>query len=242
METANKNIISPDKYKRKPWFCAVKAFLRVVVKKPNFVYLGEKVRPGGIILSNHEGPKCPVFLELYNEVPIRCWGAHEMNKNLKTAYKYQTEIYYHQKKHWNLLLARIGCLIITPVTYLYYKGIKLISSYGDMRFRKTLDESIKTLKDGCSVVIFPEKSENGYLKDLTGFHPGATMLFQFCQKHGLNPPVHVAYLQKETKNFVFDVPTTVNELMDLGLSRTELMQKLCDRCNELGRMSFPKTV
>lgn len=225
-------------YERRKWFRIVKALLRLVVKEPKFIYLGEEVRPGGIILSNHEGPKSPVSLELYSPVPQRQWGAHEMNESLKTAYRYQTHIYYHQKKHWNLWLARLFCLIATPVTYLYYKGIFLISSYGDLRLKKTLKESLETLKAGHTVVIFPEKSENGYFKELTGFHPGAVLFFQYCRRHGVNVPVHVAYLQRESRNYIFDAPTTVNELLDLGLDKHELAQKLCDRCNELGRMNI----
>ena len=51
-------------YEREGWFKAVKAVLRLIIKEPKFIYLGEEVRPGGIILSNHEGPKSPVSLEL----------------------------------------------------------------------------------------------------------------------------------------------------------------------------------
>ena len=225
-------------YGRRKWFKAIKALLRLIIKEPKFIYLGEEVRPGGIILSNHEGPKSPVSLELYAPVPHRQWGAHEMNANLKSAYIYQTRIYYHQKHHWNLWLARLFCLIATPVTYLYYKGIFLISSYGDVRFKGTLRESIETLKAGHSVVIFPEVSDNGYFKELTGFYPGAVLLFQYCRRHGLNVPVHVAYLQRETRNYIFDAPTTVNELLALGLDKHALAQRLCDRCNELGRMQL----
>ena len=225
-------------YARKRWFRAVKSVLRLIMKKPNFIYLGEPVRPGGIILSNHEGPKSPVSLELYLPVPHRQWGAHEMNANLKMAYRYQSVIYFHQKKHWPLRAARLFCLIAAPVTYLYYKGIYLISSYPDVRFKRTLKEAVETLKAGYSVVIFPEVSEKGYFRELTGFHPGAALFFQYCRRHGLNVPVHVAYLQRDSRNFVFDAPTTVNELLDLGLGKTELMAKLCHRCNELGKMEF----
>ena len=161
-----------------------------------------------------------------------------MKASFKTAYQYQTHIYYHQKKHWNLNLARLFCLIATPLTYMYYKGINLIPSYGDVRFRKTLSESLATLQKNQTVVIFPEKSDNGYFKVLTGFYPGAIMFLQYCRKHGINAPVFVAYLNKDTKQYVFDAPYTVNELLDLGLSRNELADKLCDRCNELGRMVF----
>ncbi|MBQ8831269.1 MAG: hypothetical protein IJ017_06690 [Oscillospiraceae bacterium] len=223
---------------RKTWFRIVKKILRLFVKEPRYIFLGDKAEAGSIILTNHVGPSAPITNELYSDMPVRLWGAHEMNVSFKSAYKYQTEIYYHQKKHWNIYLAKVLCLIITPLTYMYYKGINLISSYGDVRFRKTLSESLATLESGTTVVIFPEKSDNGYFKVLTGFYPGAVMFLQYCQKHGINAPVFVAYLNKETRQYIFDTPKTVDELLSLGLSRTELADMLCARCNELGTMKF----
>ena len=88
------------------------------------------------------------------------------------------------------------------------------------------------------MVVFPEKSDNGYFDELTGFYPGIVMLFQYCQRHGLDVPVHVAYLRRKRKQYIFDAPVTVGELLRLGLSREELAQRLCDRCNELGKMEF----
>lgn len=224
---------------RKTWFRVVKKILRLFVREPKYIFLGDKAEAGSVILTNHVGPSAPMTNELYSDMPVRLWGAHEMNESFKSAYKYQTEIYYHQKKHWNLYLAKVLCLIlITPLTYMYYRGINLISSYGDVRFRKTLTESLETLEKGHTVVIFPEKSDNGYFKVLTGFYPGAIMFLQYCKKNSLNPPVFVAYLNKETKQYIFDAPKTVDELLSLGLSRNELADMLCARCNELGTMTF----
>ena len=225
-------------YERKAWFKAVKWVLKLFVRKPEHIYLGEKVAPGGIILSNHVGPHGPWALELYADVPLRLWGTHEMNENLKTAYTYQTNIYYHQKKHWNLFLARVACLLITPLTYMYYKGIYLISSYQDARLKKTLQESLHTLRQGHSVVVFPEKSDNGYFDVLTGFYPGVVLFFQYCMRHDLDVPVHVAYYRRKTRQYIFDKPVFISELLALGLSRETLAQKLCDRCNELGKMEI----
>ena len=143
------------------------------------------------------------------------------------------------KSVFKYIASAVLCLIlITPLTYMYYKGINLISSYGDVRFRKTLSESLATLEKGHTVIIFPEKSDDGYLDVLTGFYPGAIMFLQYCEKHNINAPVYVAYLNKKKHQYIFDAPVTVNELLALGLSRNELAQKLCDRCNELGQMEF----
>lgn len=230
----------PIDYKRKKWFLNLEKFIKLFIKSPEYIFLGEKPVPQSIILSNHEGTSAPLAVELHSGLPIRFWGAQAMNNNVKTAYRYQTEDYYHQRKHWNLHLARVFCLLATPLTRLFYIGLDLISTYKDMRFKGTLKKSIDALKQGHTLVIFPEKSEKGYLKELEGFLPGALMLFEFCVKHDLDVPVYVAYYKKDTKQYVFDAPVSVSKLLEPGLSRAELASRLCQRCNELGRMEFDK--
>lgn len=83
---------------RKPWFRFIKWFMRVRYKRVKFINLGEELKGGSIILSNHEGTDAPLSLELYSQIPVRFWGAYEMNSRLIDLYRYQTKIYYHQKK------------------------------------------------------------------------------------------------------------------------------------------------
>ena len=225
-------------YGRKKWFLNLQKIVKIFIRSPRYVYLGEKPRSGCIILSNHEGASVPLTLEMYAGLPARFWGTYEMDKDFKTAYKYQTVKYYHGKKHWNIWLARLFCLLATPLTRLFYIGLELIPTYPDVRFKNTLTRSIHALKRKNTLVIFPENSDNGYHKVLTEFRPGVVMLLEHCQRHGLDVPVYVAYYQKKTRQHVFDVPTTVGALLGLGLAREELARKLCDRCNELGGMEI----
>ena len=132
---------------RKWWFRALKKIMKIRYKEPKFIYLGEEIKDGSIILSNHEGTDAPMSLEIYLNKRIRMWGAHEMNSGLVKMYKYQSRVYYHEKKGWNLHLARLFCLIASPLTNIFYKGLNLISTYKDVRFVKTIRESIGALKD-----------------------------------------------------------------------------------------------
>lgn len=110
------------KQNRKAWFRGFKRFLKIRYKKPQFIYLGEKPTECSIILSNHEGTDAPLTMEIYADYPIRLWGTGEMNSGLVKLYKYQSGVYYHLKKGWNLHLARLFCLLASPLTNLFYKG------------------------------------------------------------------------------------------------------------------------
>ncbi len=225
--------------KRKWWFCLLKKMMKGRYKKPNFVYLGEKFSRGGVILSNHEGTDAPMSLELYCDQPIRMWGASEMNSGLISMYKYQTRVYYHEKKGWNLHLARLFCLIATPLTNLFYKGLRLISTYRDARFRRTIRESLEAIRQGENVVIFPEDSTNGYLEELEGFHAGFVVFAEVCKKQGIDLPVYVTYFRKKDLTYIVDKPIFYSQLTQNGESKEEICRKLAARCNELGKMQFP---
>lgn len=225
---------------RKNWFKFVKKILKVFIRKPKYVYLGNKVVNDSIILSNHVGSKSPLAIELYSDFPIRCWGTYENNLSLKETYAYLTKTYYHKKKHWNLFLARLFCLIAAPLTYMFYKGINIISTYPDARLRKTFKETLETLNLGCNIVIYPEMSDEGYFDTLKGFYNGFDLLFDYLLKHNKDVDVYVAYYQRKTKTYIFDKPFKISEIKQLNLTRNDLAKKLCDRCNELGRMDIAK--
>lgn len=223
---------------RKRWFKAFKHLLTGRYKEPAFIYLGEKFQKGALIISNHEGTDAPLSLELYGDVPMRYWGAHEMNSGLIPMYKYQTRVYYHQRKHWNLHLARLFCLAATPLTNLFYKGLNLISTYRDARFRHTLRESLAALENGESVVVFPEDASEGYKAELDGFFCGFVMLAEVAARHGMDLPIYVTYFKKKELQYVVDAPIYYSELAKSGATREEIAEKLCHRCNALGRMRF----
>lgn len=223
-------------YARKKWFLALQKVIKFFIKKPRYVYLGGKPGPGSIILSNHESATVPLTLEMYGKMPIRFWGAHDMNEGFRAVYKYQTVTYYHGKKHWPLWCARLFCLLASPLTMIFYRGLDLIPTYPDMRFKNTLSRSIAALEKQNSLVVFPEDSSDGYLKELKGFLPGAIMLLEQCKRHNMNRQVYVAYYQKDRHVHVFDRPIRVDALLDKGLSRKALAAELCARCNELGKM------
>ena len=224
---------------RKKWFRGLKKFMRLFIKPTKFVFLdGEPIKDGSIVLSNHAGTGAPLAFELYGNLPFRFWGASEMNSGLIALYKYQTRVYYHERKHWNLHLARLFCLLASPLTNIFYKGLRLISTYRDMRFKKTLSESLETLKNKESVVIFPEDSTKGYLDELEGFHEGFASLASLCLKKDLNVPLYVAYYRKSEKTYVIGKPVLLSELFESGQTRAEIAKMLCERCNELGKMDL----
>lgn len=224
--------------KRKWWFRLLKALMNRRYPKPKFVYLGEEFPDGSILLSNHEGTDSPLSIEKYLNRSIRMWGTHEMNSGLRMMYHYQSRVYYHEKKHWNLFLARLFCLIASPLTNLFYSGFDLISTYQDGRFVRTVKESYQTVLAKDSVMIFPEDSTQGYLPELESFYSGFVSFADYSLRKGLDVPIVVCYFQKDRGVYVFDKPVYYSELCKDVESKKEIAQVLVRRCNELGKMTF----
>ena len=223
--------------KRKWWFALLKKLMRVRYKKVTFQYLGEEIGNGDIVLCNHEGTDGPMSWEMHSGKQVRFWGAHEMNSGLRKLYGYQTKVYFHEKKHWNLFLARLFCLIASPLTNLFYKGLDIISTYQDGRFRNTLKESVESMKAGDNIVLFPEKSDEGYQDVLKGFHGGFVSLAKVCEKEGIDAKIFVTYFNKKKKLCIVDKPVLYSELAKKYATKEEICDALCDRCNQLGEMT-----
>lgn len=228
------------KKKRKLSFKFLKLVTRVRYKKPTFMFLGEEFKDGSIILSNHEGTDVPMSLEIYCKSYLRFWGNNQMNEGLKKMYKYQSETYYPVKKGWNKTLSKLFCLLASPLTNIFYSGLNLISTYKDIRFTKTLKESIKALNANESIVIFPEDSSNGYLPEVEYFYKGFIKLAEYALKKDINAPIYVMYYKKKERIFVIDKPIYYKDLLKTGLSEDEIAFKFLSRCNELGKMEFTK--
>ncbi len=222
--------------KGKPYFRALKTLMQIRYKPTRFVFLGEEFESGSLILSNHEGTDAPMALEMYLDKPLRMWGAHEMNSGVFKMYGYQSRVYYHEKKHWNIHLARLFCLIASPLTNLFYSGLNLISTYKDIRFAKTIKESLVAVKKGESIVVFPEHSEKGYLPELEGFFEGFAVFAEHCARKGIDIPIVVSYFRKNENTYVFDAPVPYSVLLAEHGDRKNIVAHLLMRCNELGKM------
>ncbi len=223
---------------RAKWFTALKGVLKIWYKKPKFLFLGEKPQKSSIILSNHEGSYGPLQTEIWAQFPLRMWGTYEMNSGLKECYKYQSQIYFHQKKHWNIHLARLVCVIAAPLTNLFYKGLKLISTYRDMRFLQTIKKSYEVISKGDNIVIFPEDSSHGYFKELTEFYAGFTVFANYCLKKGIDVPVFVSYYKKKERTFVFSEPILFSKLKEMFKNREEIAEYLLQKCNSLNKIDL----
>lgn len=111
--------------------------------------------------------------------------------------------------------------------------MKLISTYQDANFYTTVKESYAAIINDENVVIFPEKSPDGYVAELQGFYAGFIVFAQCCLRHGVDVPIFVSYYKKKEHVYVFDKPILFSQLKAQAQSRDEMVKFLLDKCNNL---------
>ena len=228
-----------EKLKKKKegfFFKGYKACIKATKKKVKFIYLGEHFKKGTLVLSNHESTKGPLSWDFFCEVPVRFLGTVEMNSGLRKMYKYQSEVYYHQKKHWNLFLAKMFCLLASPLTNLFYKGLDLISIREGLGFLQTLEDAYVSLCEyEENLVIFPEDSTTGYHEELTGFKKGFLLIAEKCYKKGYDIPIVVSYYRKKDSKIIVGEPVLYSKLLEEFKTKDAIAGHLKDECNRLGK-------
>ena len=219
--------------KKKLWVRIIKAVHRIFAKKPEIIYLGEKIPTASLILCNHAGALGPEAWELFMD-NFRFWATHEITEGTVSVYRYLSQVYFSQKQHWNKTAAKIVSFLVSPLLAVYLGGWELIPSYSDMRLSKTIKKTLDVLKKDCSVLIFPENSSAGYHEELTSVHPGFCLAGEAALKNGIDADMVFACLSKGNHyRLIIDKAMKFSKLMEQCGSRDAVADYACKRINEL---------
>lgn len=231
-----KEIETPKR--RQPVFSIVKKILRIFMRVKLEVRCGE-LPECAIILSNHAAKSGPLAFELYYPWFHATWGAHEMLGGYGSRFRYLRDVFYIQKQGKGRLSATVRAAFEALFSKMFYKGIKILPTYTDMRFLYTVRNSMRVLSEGMSLLIFPENSSAGYFDELTEAFPGFVMLAeQYLNKTGVDIPIIPAYYHKKSGRLIVEAPEYVGRLLENGMKRKEIAEYFKERINEIYRREF----
>ncbi len=112
-----------------------------------------------ILVANHSQLHGPVICELYLPVPRFTWCTAEMmDPNMIPDYSFQT--FWSQKPKGVRWFYRLLSYAITPLAVCIFNHANTIPVYRDTGLLTTFKQTVSTLMDGYSVVIFPECDEH----------------------------------------------------------------------------------
>ena len=221
--------------RKQPIYSAFKIIMRMIFKKPQIINLAGELPDKAIVLANHSAKSGPPALDLYYPKFTAKWGAYQMFGNYKSRKAYLRDVLYIQKcgkKPGFGTSFKAGLMaIFSPYVY---KGMKMMPSYPDGRFAKTLRNSAKVLDANMSVMIYPENSNEGYKDVLTEFFPGFVMLAEkYFRATGEDVPVYPVYYSIKKRIMVIGKPLYVQDMVKEGLDRYQIAERFCGAVNQL---------
>ncbi len=108
-----------------------------------------------VIVGNHSQMYGPIAGELYTPGKHYVWCAGEMmNREEVAAYAYRD--FWSGKPKGVRWFYRILSHLIVPLAVLVFNNAHTVAVYHDTRLISTFRDSIEKLREGCSMVIFPE--------------------------------------------------------------------------------------
>ena len=109
-----------------------------------------------VIVGNHCQMNGPIVGELYVPGEPYIWCAGEM-MHLKAVPEYAFRDFWSRKPKWTHPWYRLLSHIIAPVAVCVFNNARTIGVYHDARILSTFKNTVKTLQEGKSVVVFPEQ-------------------------------------------------------------------------------------
>jgi len=108
-----------------------------------------------VFVGNHCQMYGPIVCEFYLPVERFTWCAGQM-MNVKEVPDYAFEDFWSQKPKYIRWFYRLASYLVAPISAYIFHHANTIAVYRDTRVISTFKETVKKLKNGYSIVIFPE--------------------------------------------------------------------------------------
>ncbi len=187
------------------------------------------------IIGNHSQLHGPITCELYFPDTCYTWCAAQM-MNLREVPSYAYKDFWSQKPKATKPFFKLISYIIAPLSVSIFNNARTIAVFRDSRILSTFKDSIAKLKDGKSVVVFPEQDakHNHIVYDFQeGFVDIARLYYKRTGKELFFVPLYIAprlkkvYLGKPVK-FSADTPLDEERRRICDYLMDEITNIACD--------------
>jgi len=221
-------------------------FLYYVIKSavklfyPNMQIVGSENIPerDAIIIANHSQMNGPICAELFMPDNSRIWCAGQM-MHLKEVPAYAFEDFWSAKPALLKPFYKLLSYIIAPLAVCVFNNARTIAVYHDQRGLSTFKNTISELKNGSTIVIFPEgkKLNNNVVNEFNEHFADVAKLYaKSSGKELLFVPMYIAPDLKQIhvmKGVRFDSQN------DIDVERKRICREMTDAITEKAR-SLPR--
>ena len=219
--------------KKTSWMYKVVRWL-VWLFSPHYKIFGAEKLPSEpcVIVGNHSQMFGPIAGELYTPVRHYVWCAGEMmNREEVAAYAYRD--FWSKKPRSVRWFFKLLSHLIVPLALLIFNNAHTIPVYHDTRLITTFRDSIEKLREGYSMVIFPEHYDehNNIIHD---FQDKFIDLARFYyKKTGIELSFVPAYYAPRLKTITYGTPIRFNAANPIAEERARLCGALMDAITEI---------
>ncbi len=225
--------------KKKPWtFRFIKAAVRFFYPKTELVGLDTLPSEPCVIVGNHTQLHGPVACELFFPDNFHTWCASQMME-LREVPKYAYTDFWSQKPKILRPFFKLVSYLIAPLSVIIFNNARTIAVYKDNRVLSTYRESIAKLKEGQSVIIFPEhdKKHNHIVYDFQeGFVDVARLYYKRTKKELSFVPLYIA---PELRKMYLGKPVKFSSENDTSEERRRICDYLMNEITEMAE-SLPE--
>ena len=210
---------------------------------PKFKTQGEEILPNEptLIVANHTQMYGSIACELYTPGEHFIWCAGEMMK-MKTVPKYAFCDFWSQKPKWTHPMYKLLSYIIAPLASFIFNNANTIAVYRDTRILSTFKTTVKCLKDGANVVVFPEHDvkRNNIIYDFQDKFIDIARLYY--KKTGKALSFTPMYIAPNLSKMYIGKPTFFDPQKDMDGERNRICEYLMEKITDLGVNAPPHTV
>ena len=194
-----------------------------------------------IVVGNHAHAYGPFYAELYLPFPRATWCIAEM-MDLKAMPDYAFQDFWSKKPGWCRWFYRLLSYAIAPLCVSVLKNAHCVGVYKDNRVMTTMRESLKRMKAGENIVIFPEH-EVAHNDIVWEFQEGFVNLASlYARQTGETVALVPMYIAPRLRRVCFGSPVAFNPAADLRAENHRVCQALMDAITGLALALPPHVV
>lgn len=185
-----------------------------------------------IIAANHSAASGPFTFELYLNKFFVPWSVADMCGGYTTRRKYLYHTFYRKKLGYGKIKSFFIATIFALVSKMLYRATEVIPTFTNAKLKNTIVISIQKLKEGKSILIFPENSDSGYKMPVEEYNAGFVFLSkQYFIKTGIDLPIVPIAYSKKANMLVIGENIYLQRLLKQGLTERQVSDKIMEITN-----------
>lgn len=224
---------------RKPFrYRLVYSVLHFFYPKTEILGLDRLPEGAAVVVGNHSQAHGPLISQFYFPAPKKIWCAGQMmHREEIPAYAYQD--FWANKPRLSRPMYKLIAHCIAPLAECIFQNADTIGVYRDGRALSTFKTSVKALKKGEKLIIFPETYE-GYNQILCDFQRNFIDIAKlYIRQGGTSLPFVPAYYCPALHKVYLGQPILFDPTADIAQERERITKYLMESITELA-MALPE--